>query len=90
MPKGVWFSDMPAGFTAARYETRRRHNWHYDCAQDLIAGRLADVHRGGYWVTQRRRGDALTPMPRSAWLWVLGTEFATTSSWRHDGGAFPT
>ena len=39
--------ELPAGFTAARYETRRKHNWHYDCARDLIAGTLAGFPRGG-------------------------------------------
>ena len=41
--------ELPAGFTAARYETRRKHNWHYDCARDLIAGRLAGFPRAGNW-----------------------------------------
>lgn len=32
--------DLPPGFTAVRYQTSTRTNWHYECARDLVAGRL--------------------------------------------------
>jgi hypothetical protein len=31
---------LPERFDAVRYPTRTRTNWHYECAQDLAAGRL--------------------------------------------------
>ena len=31
---------LPAGYRAIRYPTTTRTNWHYQCANDLIAGRL--------------------------------------------------
>ena len=31
---------LPAGFKAVRYETSTRTNCHYECARDLVAGRL--------------------------------------------------
>ena len=31
--------DLPAGFTAVRYETHRRQNWHYNCARDPLKQR---------------------------------------------------
>jgi hypothetical protein len=44
-PRVVFFRsaaapDIPSGFTAVRYETATRTNWHYECARDLVAGRL--------------------------------------------------
>jgi hypothetical protein len=32
--------DLPAGFSLVRYKTSTRTNWHYECARDLLAGRL--------------------------------------------------
>jgi hypothetical protein len=32
--------DLPEGFTALRYRTNTRTNWHYECARDLVTGRL--------------------------------------------------
>jgi hypothetical protein len=34
---------LPSGFKAVRYETSTRTNWHYECARDLVAGRLEAV-----------------------------------------------
>lgn len=31
---------LPEGFTAIRYQTSTRTNWHYECARDLVAGRI--------------------------------------------------
>ena len=33
---------LPSGFTAIRYETRVRTNWHYECARSLVAGEPDD------------------------------------------------
>lgn len=33
--------DLPDGFTALRYQTRTRTNWHYEPAHDLVAGQLS-------------------------------------------------
>jgi hypothetical protein len=31
---------LPTGFQAVRYRTATRTNWHYECARELIAGRV--------------------------------------------------
>jgi hypothetical protein len=33
-------TDLPDGFTAVRYRTTTRTNWHYECARSFIAGEL--------------------------------------------------
>jgi hypothetical protein len=43
--KIVWFAssrppELPNGFRSIRFETRTRTNWHYECANALIAGGL--------------------------------------------------
>jgi hypothetical protein len=35
--------DLPNGFVTVSYETTSRTNWHYECAQDLAAGRIAGL-----------------------------------------------
>jgi hypothetical protein len=32
--------DLPPGFKALKYPTITRTNWHYECARDLIAGKI--------------------------------------------------
>lgn len=44
--KSVFFNssigpDLPIGFRAVRYVTSTRTNWHYECARDLVSGRVA-------------------------------------------------
>ena len=35
--------DLPAGFTPVWYRTTTRTNWHYECARDLVAGKITGV-----------------------------------------------